>query len=77
MKTVTDKCRMRIRIEDDRLNEKEFDIVIGVFGEDVPLTAANFMAICEGFEITLADGEKTLLHYKGSPFHRVIRDFVA
>jgi len=46
-------------------------VEIGLFGGSVPKTVENFKKLAEGYQ---AGGE--LLTYKGSKFHRVIRDFM-
>ncbi len=47
-------------------------IVIGLFGDAVPRTVENFKEIAKGY--TRKDG-KTLT-YEGSPFHRIIPEFM-
>merc|ERR550519_3335158 len=52
--------------------EKAGRIEIGLFGKSVPKTVKNFASLAKGFE---TDAGETLT-YKGSKFHRVIKDFM-
>lgn len=61
---VTDKVFFDITIG----GKPEGRIVIGLFGGTVPKTARNFKELAE--KTTVGEG------YKGSKFHRVIRDFM-
>merc|ERR1719373_406045 len=49
-------------------------IVIGLFGDDVPKTAANFLSLCKGDKGMGKSGKP--LHFKNSNFHRIIPNFM-
>jgi len=61
---VTDKVYFDIKIGDEEVGR----IVLGIFGKTVPKTAKNFIELAKKTEV----GEG----YKGSKFHRVIKDFM-
>ncbi|KAJ6806284.1 peptidyl-prolyl cis-trans isomerase-like [Iris pallida] len=49
-------------------------IVMELYADTTPRTAKNFCALCTGEKGTGRSGKP--LHYKGSPFHRVIPGFM-
>lgn len=66
---VTDKVFFDMEIGGEKVGR----IVIGLFGQTVPKTAANFKALAQG---TNLDPSGKVMTYKGSTFHRVIKNFM-
>ncbi|KAF9438861.1 Peptidyl-prolyl cis-trans isomerase D [Entomortierella beljakovae] len=56
-------------------NEPIGRIVFELFADVVPKTAENFRALCTG-EKGIGKSTGKPLSFKGSPFHRIIRDFM-
>ena len=69
--TVTKKCYFDIEID----GQPEGRLVMGLFGDTVPMTADNFAALCTGEKGVGKSGKP--LHFKGSAFHRIIPGFMA
>jgi peptidylprolyl isomerase len=68
---VTDQVSLTIAVDGQDLEER---IVLGLFGENVPKTAENFRVLCTEQRTSETSG-KTLT-YVGSPFHRIIPNFM-
>ncbi|XP_014494565.1 peptidyl-prolyl cis-trans isomerase CYP21-1 [Vigna radiata var. radiata] len=67
---ITHRVFLDIDIDKQRLGR----IVIGLYGQVVPKTVENFRALCTGQKGKSENGLK--LHYKGTPFHRIVSGFV-
>src|SRR6266699_1809108 len=65
---VTDPLFFDITIGDKKAGRVEMEL----FADTCPKTAENFLQLCVGTKNKVG---KTL-HFKGSPFHRVIPDFM-
>ncbi|XP_030944831.1 peptidyl-prolyl cis-trans isomerase CYP21-1 isoform X1 [Quercus lobata] len=64
----------RVYFDVDIEEQRQGRIMIGLYGQVVPKTVENFRALCTGEKGEGAHGKK--LHYKGTPFHRIVSGFV-
>ena len=71
--TVTDEAWFDVKIFDLDGEGEHYTgrFVVALFGETAPMTTMNFLAITRGYQ----RGNETL-HYKDTPIHRVVPDFV-
>ncbi|XP_041010153.1 peptidyl-prolyl cis-trans isomerase CYP21-1-like isoform X3 [Juglans microcarpa x Juglans regia] len=67
---ITHRVYLDVNIDKQRQGR----IVIGLYGQAVPKTVENFRALCTGEKGKGASGKK--LHYKGTPFHRIVSGFM-
>ncbi|CAA0815640.1 Peptidyl-prolyl cis-trans isomerase CYP21-1 [Striga hermonthica] len=67
---ITHRVFLDVDIDKQRIGR----ITIGLYGQVVPKTVENFRALCTG-EMGKASNGK-VLHYKGTPFHRIIPGFM-
>lgn len=65
------RCFFDIAVGDVRVGR----VVFQLFADRCPKTCANFLALCTGEAGIGRDTEKPL-HYRGSTFHRVVKDFM-
>ena len=68
--TFTEKVFFDVHAGDESMGR----IVFGLYGKVVPKTTENFRALCTGEKGNTSGGVP--LHYKGSPFHRIIPNFM-
>ncbi|CAL8177167.1 unnamed protein product [Prunus armeniaca] len=67
---ITHRVYLDVDIDGQHLGR----IVIGLYGQVVPKTVENFRALCTGEKGKGAKGKP--LHYKGTPFHRIVSGFM-
>ena len=61
-------CYMSIKIE----TETPSTVIFELFADIAPLTCQNFLNLCKGYTFQEANGQKTLIGYKGTYFHRIV-----
>lgn len=70
LEEITQRVFLDIEIDGQRAGR----IVIGLYGKVVPKTVENFRCLCTGEKGKGATAKD--LHYKGTPFHRIIPGFM-
>jgi len=71
--TVTDEAWFEVETDDVDGKGTPFTgrFTIALFGETAPMTVMNFVSIVKGYK-----RGNEFLHYKGTPIHRIVPDFV-
>ncbi|XP_035216864.1 peptidyl-prolyl cis-trans isomerase G-like [Stegodyphus dumicola] len=72
---TVDDLRPRCFLDIEINSVKAGRIVVELYSDICPITCENFRALCTG-EKGLGKTTNKPLHYKGSPFHRVVKNFV-
>ncbi|RVE67671.1 hypothetical protein OJAV_G00105420 [Oryzias javanicus] len=65
----------RVFLDVDIGGERAGRMVLELFADVTPRTAANFLALCTG-EKGIGKSTGKPLHFKGCPFHRIIKKFM-
>eukprot|EP01052_Picozoa_sp_SAG31_P017043 SAG31_NODE_1151_length_9643_cov_15.981978_3_plen_171_part_00 len=75
---VTDIVFLQVSVLRSGKTEMIGRLRIGLFGDTVPLTSANFLQICGGHRSRLGhpSGSEKLTTFEGCKFHRVIPGFM-
>ncbi|XP_060072206.1 uncharacterized protein LOC132552083 [Ylistrum balloti] len=69
--TVTEEVWFDVAVEDGDEVTFQGRFVVALFGDIAPMTVMNFQSIVRGYK----RGKKNL-HYKNSPIHRIVPDFI-
>jgi len=71
--TITDEVWFEVEVKniDGAGNDFKGQFTIAVFGETAPMTVMNFVSLARGYK-----KGKESLHYKNTPLHRIVPDFV-
>ncbi|XP_021347801.1 serine/arginine repetitive matrix protein 2-like isoform X1 [Mizuhopecten yessoensis] len=73
--TVTSGYKPRCFLDLEIGGQSVGRIIVELFSDVTPKTCENFRALCTGEKGVTQKTEQSL-HYKGTPFHRVVKDFM-